>query len=48
MSATLKLATRSYRYADIREALGAAFDALPMSLRIFAENIARRSSTWRR
>src|SRR5688500_10452329 len=45
--AVLKVGTRSYRYADIRAALAgidpAAFDTLPMSLRIFAENIARRS-----
>src|SRR5687767_1806069 len=44
MSATLDLGTRSYHYSDIRAALGAAaFEALPMSLRILAENIARRS-----
>src|SRR5687767_5685142 len=44
MFATLQLGTRRYRHADIRTALGAAFETLPMSLRIFAENIARRSS----
>ena len=41
--ATLELRTRSYRYADIRTALGDAFDAMPLSHRIFAENIARRA-----
>ena len=47
MSATLKLSTRTYRYADVRAAIDAihpgAFDQMPFSHRIFAENIARRS-----
>ena len=47
MSATLKLGTRTYRYADVRAAIDAihpgAFEKMPFSHRIFAENIARRS-----
>jgi len=43
----LKLGTRSYRYADVRGSLAAvdpqAFDEMPFSHRIFAENIVRRA-----
>jgi len=39
----LKVGTRNYRCADIRTAFAAvdaaAFDAAPLALRIFAENI---------
>src|SRR5437870_4230338 len=45
---TLKVAARSYRYADIRAAIEAfdpnAFERMPFSLRVFAENVARRTS----
>src|SRR5688572_33200460 len=45
----LETGTRTFRYAAVRRALepfgAGAFDSLPMSLRILAENIARRSST---
>lgn len=43
----LKVSTRNYRYSDIRRSLAAigegAFDEMPLSLRIFAENIVRRA-----
>jgi aconitate hydratase len=46
-SPTLNVGTRSYHYADIRTAFNAvdagAFDAAPLALRIFAENIVRRA-----
>ncbi len=45
---SLKTRSRSYRYADIRAALDAtgprAFAEAPMSVRIFAENIARHAT----
>jgi aconitate hydratase len=47
MTANLTLPSRSYRYADIRAPLDAisesAFAQMPLSLRIFCENIVRRS-----
>ena len=45
MSERLNLSSHSYRYADVRGSLADpnAFDEMPFSHRIFAENIVRRA-----